>query len=104
MNHHPTRGMREQTGRHNADRPRRPVCPRRSPARIMLALTVLAGLAGGCAPQEPLPAAAEPLAETADALRPVALPDLSRLTASVQRQVRERHEAVGALLDTEGTP
>ena len=104
MNHHPTRGRREQTGRHNADRPRRPVCRRRSPARIVLALTVLAGLAGGCAPQEPLRAAREPLAETAAARRPAALPDLSRLTASVQRQVRERHEAVGALLDTEGTP
>lgn len=40
----------------------------------------------------------------AEAARPVALPDLSRLTASVQAQMRERHAAVMARLEDRTTP
>jgi tetratricopeptide (TPR) repeat protein len=73
-----------------------------------MALTsVLAMLAGGCArPDESKPSVSvsgsrQSVAETA---RPITLPDVSRLTRSVQAQMRERHSALMAKLEDRTTP
>lgn len=73
-----------------------------------MALTcVLATLAGGCAPRDESapPVSASGLRNSdANAARPIALPDVSRLATSVQAQVRERHSALQAKLENRTTP
>jgi tetratricopeptide (TPR) repeat protein len=68
---------------------------------------VLATLGVACAPQDEPAAslsASRPRQGAAEAARPVALPDVSRLAKSVQAQVRERHSALMAKLGDRATP
>jgi len=63
---------------------------------------LLASFAGGCASEkEPAGASTAAAARSADrlALRPILLPDLSRVAGSVQVQVRERHTSLTQKLD-----
>lgn len=73
-----------------------------------MALTcVLATLATGCAPHDesaPSVSASGSRQGSAEAARPVALPDVSRLAKSVQAQVRERHSALMTKLEDRTTP
>lgn len=77
------------------------------------ALTIFAGvlatLAGACVPRDEV-ASTTGVQESAqavpegEALRPVALPDLSRLAESVQGQVRERYSSLTQKLENRRTP
>lgn len=77
------------------------------------ALTIFAGvlatLAGACVPRDEV-ASTTGVKESAqaapegEALRPVALPDLSRLAESVQAQVRERYSSLTQKLENRRTP
>jgi tetratricopeptide (TPR) repeat protein len=70
-------------------------------------MCVFATLAGVCARHDesaPSVAVSGSQQRTAEAARPVALPDVSRLAKSVQAQVRERHSALMAKLEDRTTP
>jgi tetratricopeptide (TPR) repeat protein len=73
-----------------------------------MALTcMLTTLAGACARHDESPpsVSASRLPERdAKAAQPIALPDVSRLAASVQAQVRERHSALMAKIESGSTP
>ena len=73
-----------------------------------MALTSIVGLlAGGCARQDEPRSSASVSGSSqsvAEAARPVALPDVSRLAESVQTQMRERHSALMAKLEDKTTP
>jgi tetratricopeptide (TPR) repeat protein len=81
---------------------------RRSRGNVLRALTcVLATLAGGCGSHDesaPSVFVSGSRQRAAEAARPVALPDVSRLAKSVQTQVRERHSALMAKLEDRTTP
>jgi tetratricopeptide (TPR) repeat protein len=68
---------------------------------------VLATLAGACTPHDesgPAVSVSGSRQKTAEAPRPIALPDVSRLAKSVQAQMRERHSALMAKLEDRKTP
>jgi tetratricopeptide (TPR) repeat protein len=70
-------------------------------ARLLATAGILASLAGGCSDRERAERSSPP---QHDALLPVALPDVSRLEASVQQQVRERYAALERLRQGSGAP
>jgi tetratricopeptide (TPR) repeat protein len=66
---------------------------------------ILATSAGGCTPRdEPAPVGSISGSRQGETVRPVALPDVSRLATSVQAQIRERHSALAAKLEDRTTP
>src|SRR5688572_33137117 len=77
---------------------------RRRGAVCCVLLGCLAVTAVGCTSQGDAPASSNVDRQAPDGstLQPVSLPDLSKLTASVQAQVRERHAALTAKLADRG--
>src|SRR5262249_14854038 len=61
-------------------------------------------LADACARHERAESISSSRQGTAEAARPVALPDVSRLAEPVQAQLRERHSVLMAKLDDRTTP
>ncbi len=79
------------------------------PAGLTALTWVLAILAGGCVSQDEVTSTTSthpsvPGAPEGEALRPVALPDLSGLAESVQAQVRERYSSLIQKLENRGAP
>ena len=73
----------------------------------MALASVLAVLTGGCARRDESTRSASPSGSrqsAAEATRPILLPDVSRLAASVQAQMRERHAALMVRLEDRTTP
>lgn len=79
------------------------------PAALVASAFVCASLAGGCTSRDEAKsvsstAASVPRAPDGRALQPVSLPDLSKMTESVQKQIRERYSSLMLKVANPGTP